>query len=506
MAEAAARLPKPPRSLGRLAPWLGLGLLAVGLALSSLWLGIWPLLALAGAVVVMVGWQEPRLTLMGLMVAVTFIYGLTTDLRVLPDQAKFIKEAFIALLFARALFTAITQRTFMRTPLDKWLLLFVALGLLSGLVNQTSPLVIAVALRGLFQYALVFYSIVWLRRRFTPRFMAALIGLAVALCLIQLPFGLLEFAYDVRRGIPNLSADEFRGTLGGSGANLVGLFVLPMLFLMMSRIVDSRQWKRSNLIIAFLLAIIPFLSFSRMAWLCAGLGLAILWWRRILLSPRVLAFVGAVGAVTFIALFLAIRVVAQSFENWADLTVSRIVDPAGVVGSFNTPGEGVGLVPWAKVVLDTVSTKAPVPFLGLGPGSAGSSAAVQLRTATYRRYFYDHFGLAAYHLPADLPTQLLQTGAEYGPLGPVLLVIIAFEFYGLARKLRRKERQPLALGLGAALAIAAIVMTVLMIKDGIWEQQMVSMWMWILGGLVVVQLQRSTSNGRPRALATGPRE
>ncbi|MEP7359642.1 MAG: hypothetical protein ABI847_20485, partial [Anaerolineales bacterium] len=362
MAEAAARLPKPAPNLGRLAPWWGLGLVVVGLAVSSLWLGIWPLLALVGAVVIFIGWQEPRLTLMGLMVAVTFIYGLTTDLRVLPDQAKFVKEALIGLLFARALFTAITQRTFVRTPLDKWLLLFVALGLLSGLVNQTSPLVIAVALRGLFQYALVFYSIVWLRRRFTPRFVAVLVGLAVALCLIQLPFGLFEFAYDVRRGIPNLSADEFRGTLGGSGANLVGLFVLPMLFLFMSRIVDSRRWARSNLVIILLLAIIPFLSFSRMAWLCAVLGVAILWWRRILLSPRILAFVGAMGAITFIALFLAVQVVAQSFETWADLSISRIVSPAGIVSSFNTPGEGIGLVPWAKVVVDTVSKYAPVPF------------------------------------------------------------------------------------------------------------------------------------------------
>ncbi|MEP7356173.1 MAG: hypothetical protein ABI847_02910 [Anaerolineales bacterium] len=114
----------------------------------------------------------------------------------------------------------------------------------------------------------------------------------------------------------------------------------------------------------------------------------------------------------------------------------------------------------------------------------------------YYRYFYDYFHQKAVGRPADLPTQVLQTGAEYGPLGPLLLALIAFEFYRLARKLRRKDRSPLALGLGAALSVSAIVMIVLMIKDGIWEQQMVSMWMWILGGVVWVCLWRSTAASR----------
>jgi hypothetical protein len=474
-----------------LALWAALAVLAAGLGIAGILFGVWPLLAAAAVVVVVIGWQEPRLILVGLLVAVTFIYALTTEWQLLPDLAKFVKEALIALLFARALFTAITERTFMRTPLDKWLLLFAALGLLSGLVNQTSPVVIAVALRGLFQYALVFYSIVWLRRRMTPRFMAALIGLAVALCLIQLPFGLFEFAYDVRRGIPNLSADEFRGTMGRSGANLVGLFVLPMLFLMLSRVLDSRLWKRSNLVIILALAVVPFLSFSRMAWLCAALGVVVLWWRRILLSPRALVFVSAVGAVTAIALFLTVRVVAQSFEGWSNLNVSTLVNPAGVVDSFKTAGIGVGLVPWGQVVVETVSKEAPVPLLGLGPGSGGSSAAVQLKTATYRRYFYDHFGLRVYGIPADLPTQVLQTGAEYGPLGPILLLIIALEFFVMARRLRRAGRGPEAAGLGAALIVSVLTMILLSIKDGIWEQQVVAMWLWLLGGLVFARLHRT---------------
>ena len=483
--------------------WALLGAAAVVLAIAGIWLKGWLLLAVMGAVVVFIGWQEPRLTLLALMAAVTFIYGLTTEWKVLPDSAKYIKEALIALLFARALFAAVVERTFVRTPLDKWLLLFAALGLLSGLVNETSPLVIAVALRGLFQYAAVFYSIVWLRRHLTPRFMAVLVAVGLALCLIQLPFGLFEFAYDVRRGIPNLAADEFRGTLGRSGANLLGLFVLPMLFLMLSRVLDSRQWKRSNIAIILLLAVIPFLSFSRMSWLCAAAGVTILWWRRILLSPRVLRFVAAVGAVALIALFVAVRVVALSFSGWDDLTVVRLVDPSNVVSSFSTPGLGVGLLPWAEAVVETVEKRAPVPLLGLGPGSAGSSAAVQLKTATYHTYFYDYFGLAAYGLPADLPTQLLQTGAEYGPLGPVLLGIIAFEFYRLARKLRRRARNPLDAGLGAALVISAIVMVVLSIKDGIWEQQTTSMWFWMMGGLVFVSLRRATREAAPAAATAG---
>jgi hypothetical protein len=95
-----------------------------------------------------------------------------------------------------------------------------------------------------------------------------------------------------------------------------------------------------------------------------------------------------------------------------------------------------------------------------------------------------------------LPTQVLQTGAEYGPLGPVLLLVIAFEFARLALRLRRTGRGPQAAGLGAALIVSAVTMVVVSIKDGIWEQQTVSVWFWVLGGLVTAALHRSAGGDK----------
>jgi hypothetical protein len=92
---------------------------------------------------------------------------------------------------------------------------------------------------------------------------------------------------------------------------------------------------------------------------------------------------------------------------------------------------------------------------------------------------------------------VLETGAEYGPLGPLLLFIIAAEFFFRARRLRRVSRAPLERALGAALMVEAITMIVVSFKDGIWEQQMVSMWLWILGGFVVVSLSRLAPASQP---------
>src|SRR5204863_3712609 len=132
--------------------WAVLVVLAAALGLAAAGFGWLPLLAAAVAVGVFIGWQQPRLILLTLLVVVTVIYWFTNDLLLLPDSAKYVKEALIVFLFVRAFAAAVVERTFIRTPLDKWLLLFVALGLLSGLVNQTPLTVIAAALRGLFQY------------------------------------------------------------------------------------------------------------------------------------------------------------------------------------------------------------------------------------------------------------------------------------------------------------------------------------------------------------------
>jgi hypothetical protein len=203
-------------------------------------------------------------------------------------------------------------------------------------------------------------------------------------------------------------------------------------------------------------------------------------------------------AAAAVLLFISVYLITTAFAVSSRLTVAKLVDPAGVVGSFTTPGYGVGLVPWALVVWRQVTTSAPVPLLGLGPGSGGSSAAVQLQTPAYLRYFYDYFHTAHAGLPADLPTQVLQTGAEYGPLGPLLLWAIAAEFYLLARRLRRAGSDPLSAALGAALVVQSVIMVVLSIKDGIWEQQTVAMWLWVLGGLVFIQLRRPSETAAPK--------
>jgi hypothetical protein len=495
-----SRLLKLSPTFGNLPLWAALAVLAVGLGLSAIFFEWYPLLAVCGLLLAVVGWQNPRLALIGLLLAVTFVYWFTTDLLILPDEAKYIKEALIALLFARGLFEALVNRTFLRTPLEKWLLLFAALGLLSGLVNQTSPLVIAVALRGLFQYALVFYAIIWLRRYFDDRFIRRYFSVAIALGLLELVIAAWQYLSSPGsiRGV-----DIFRGTLGISGSNNLGLYVLPALCYVMSRMLDSRQWRWQNLFLAVGLLLVPVWASSRMAWLVLAIAMGLMWWRRVTLTPRGLMFIAGLLAVASALLYASVTFIAQTSDAWANLTVGRVVSIRGAIASFATPGEGVGLTAWAPLVWDTVIRESPVPLLGLGPGSGGSSAAVQLNTATYRRYFFDYFRQRALNRPGDLPTQVLQTGAEYGPFGPLLLLIIAFEFFLLAHRLRRTRRSPQAMALGAALVVSAVTMVVLSIKDGIWEQQTVSMWMWILGGLVYAYFRRTSAAGRPPSAAGG---
>lgn len=485
--------PSLTRSGAQFGAILGVASAAAVVGLSVLFIAVpIPLViaALVGALVAGVIWLRPRLGLVLLLVAVSVIYWFTTDVRILPDGAKFAKELLLVVLFSRALATACVERTFWHTPIDKWLFAFVILAVISGIANAVSPIVIALAMRGLFQYALVFYTLIWLRRHWTRSFFGTLMTVAIALALLQLPVGVWQFVSEVRSGILTGAGDSFRGTLGESGANLVGLFTLPFLFYILSRMFDSQEWTWKNIVLALALALVMIISSSRMAWFCAGVGILMLWAFRLVRSWRMLLLLAVFLLIGIVVLDRSVTALADVDPRLATLTVAALVSPEGIVGAITTPGYGIGLTAWGALAVDQVLRHAPVPLLGLGPGSGGSSVAVQLQMPVYMHYFYDAFDLVARGLPPHVPTQVLQTGIEYGPLGVFLLFGIAIEFYLLARKARRLRRDPFLTALGAALTVQVLVMVLVSFKDGIWEQQAVAMWLWLLGGIVFVELRK----------------
>jgi hypothetical protein len=442
--------------------------------------------AMIGIILTVICWKYPKINLILLLIIVSFIYWFTNDLKILPDNAKFVKEFFILILFSRAVFAAFFEKGFLRTPIEVWLILFILLGLLSGLVNGVVPQVILLALRGLFQYALVFISIVWLRRYFDKIFISRLMGIYLVIALIQFPIGLYQLVSEIRSGNFTGSGDSFHGTLGAFGANNLGLFILPILFYVIGRIINEGRWKPINIATVIILVLIPILSSSRFAWLVGFLAFTILWLPMLIKSKRLVFMIALIAIIGGIALFQIVDVYSTYNPGLSYLTVSKLLSVNTVINSFTTPGYGVGLTAWGQLAYKQIMENAPVPILGLGPGSGGSSVAVQLPVDKYYRLFYDYFNLAARHLPPNLPTQVLQTTIEYGPFGILLLFIINSEFFHMARVLFKKKSNSIISALGSALIVQTITMFILSFKDGVWEQQVISMWLWLLGGLAFI--------------------
>jgi hypothetical protein len=450
-----------------------------------------------GIIGIILCWVFPKLNLALLLTSILTIYWFTTDSLLLPDSAKFVKEGLLFLFFSRALVTALVERTFMRTPLDRWLFLFVLLAFVSTIVNHTPFLVMFAALRGLFQYAMLFYGIIWLRNHIRRTDIEWLMGYTVLLMWLQFVVGCLQLVSAISTS--TLTPDTFRGLLGASGANVLGLAVLPVLFFLLSRRIEfPRQRLRLQYLNLLVLSIIPFISFSMMAWVSGVITFVALWWRSLLRRRKLLVQL-AVAALLILIIFVQathlIGLIEEEVMGERYTSVASLLSIENAITAITTPGtQSIGVVGWAQHVFITLLRVAPVPSLGLGPGSGGSSAALGLDVDTYFRYFHNYFG-GDY---PRLPTQILQTSVEYGPLGVILLMIMVYEFFLLGRRARRAFDDSLLKPLGAALLVQAVVMFLVSFKDSVWEQQMVAVWMWLLGGFVMALLvQRVRPLTRP---------
>lgn len=440
-----------------------------------------------GIIGVVLCWVLPKLNLAFLVTAILTIYWFTTDSMLLPDSAKFVKEGLLFLLFSRALVTAFVERTFVRTPLEKWLILFALLALASTIVNGTPFVVMVAALRGLFQYGLLFYSIIWLRHHFRRFDIKWLMRYAVLLMLLQFVVGLFQLVEAFSTN--TLTPDTFRGLLGASGANVLGLAVLPVLFYLLSKRIEfPEQRSRLQNVVVLILSIIPIISFSMMAWICGAVTFVALWWKALVRRRKLLVQLGLAAlliVVIFVQITQLIGLIEEDERGERYTSVASLLSIENAITAITIPGtQSIGVVGWAQHVIPTVIRLAPIPWLGLGPGSGGSSASLGLDVDIYFRYFHNYFG-GDY---PRLPTQILQTGVEYGPFGVILLMVIICEFFLLSRRARRVFDDPLLKPLGAALLVQTVVMFLVSFKDSVWEQQMVAFWMWLLGGFVMALL------------------
>lgn len=428
-------------------------------------------LALVGAAAAVWLFFQPRVAFLALVLFVPTQFCLIDELRLLPGPMRFLDDLLIVLLTARVLGDRLLRgRPLVATRWDLPILVFVATGVLSALVNQTPAAHAVAGIRAPLLYALLFYLVLNAPELFDRDYLDWVWRAMLILAALQPLAGIWQYP---RIGF---SADALSGTLGRGGANDLGIFLLPFLFYLVSRRFDARHRPRWALPGVVLLALTAVLCGSRAAWFVAIAAVLALWGRRLLRGRALLTTLVVVAAAVFALNQILVFQGAHSIRH--------AIGWKGIYAALFLISSGGGNLAYFPLVWRLVPHHAVVPFLGVGPGMGSSSAAVHLDAPLYRNILYDYFGQTMIGLDGNLESQILATGGELGPLGLAAGFAIVVLWLAEARKARKEatsdHEKALATGLFAS-ALAALALTPI---RNVWEIPHLALALWLPGTIL----------------------
>jgi len=436
----------------------------------------------AAAVLVAVGyaaWRWPLATLVGATLATLADPQITP--RILPagvDTGPIgISEPMLAVAGAVIAVEALRRGTLVRAVRDPVLVLlgaFVAVSLVSALVNQTPPLVAALGLLMTVDAIAIYFV-----ARMVPaddRAHGLAIGAIVAVAVAVAVFGIVQVLLD-----PDLLGFFSKEGQFGEGyrissiignpnmaAAVIGL-TIPFALFGSRHLADPRlRWAARAALVVLLWALL--LTFSRGAWIAVGIaavaGTLLLDWRSlpILLVAVVLAW----GAATVMPREVLVPKAAGGGGGGAPSiggsTIDRIdnlANPNDTRGRFLRDG--------LRVVDDNF-------WLGVGPGRYGGAAAKIIESPVYEQYDVELFGYRTVH---NFWLHLL---GESGVLGvAIFLTMVVGLLIRLVMAAWRSEGVRFVILAGTATML--MVATLHSVTEMIFEGNMPVLIVWLVVGI-----------------------
>ncbi len=368
----------------------------------------------------------------------------------------------------------------LRHPATIALAAFVALGLLSALVNRVPLLPLGAGLFYTLDAVTLFYlvRIVGFDRRQTVTAVGALVAAVLVMAVIGIGQGVLRpdlFGLTVVEG---RSGDFSRiGSLvrnPNSMGTLVAM-VLPLTLFGMVRLRDAR-WRTGLAVVSLLLTMAMLLTYSRGSWLgllVGGGATMLLFDRRVLLATLAVGLL-AIAAVTFMP---------------RDLIVPRAAGgapaPPTQFDLIGTTGDRVGAVGAGRdlrtqFVLNALPILRDHPLLGVGPGRYGGGAAAHFATPVYAQYGTDKLLVAQ----ITVDNFWLHVLIEGGILGAAaLLATLAFIYAGLVRVIRRAAGDRVTYVLATGLFAGSVAVAITTGTTMGLEANTVAFMFWFMLGL-----------------------
>ena len=337
------------------------------------------------------------------------------------------------LLLADLLFTADRSSVLLREtgPLKKAVLILLATGLVSWLVNDGS---LANAVRFLYSILRILIVFLWvLLSGRTSEIRRFVLKLVAVLVIVQLPF----FAYGFATRGRGYVGDFARGAVITGSAYEVALYMYLGILVVVALYLSTREkrYLLYGLASLFLLAA----TSTKQIILVVPLVLLFIVWR----FERVRILRAGIALVVFVVVFLGVYRYAQNL--WAVVQADQLA----MDGTEET-----GLLSFTDLILSSekyegyrsafvdVPSELPFPLVGAGPGNYASYTAMNARTPLARRYITDYLDQIPDGAFGTLVSRTSGIIALYGDLGVVGLACMLY-VYGLVfvRVLRKGDAE-----------------------------------------------------------------
>jgi O-antigen ligase len=405
--------------------------------------------------------------------------------RVMPEQVRGVTEFFSESLLLVNGEVLIVQGwragrigVALRHPASIALAAFVAVAVVSALLNAVPPAIAAIGLVYTVDAVALFYlcRLVGYDHGQAVRSIGAVAAAVALLALVGIAQGLLDPNLFGLAVVTGRSGESVRIGSLVRDPNVLGTLIglaLPFALFGAMRLQRPR-WRWALGVAALLVMVALLLTYSRGAWLgvVAGGGIVML-----LLDRRVIAFTAATAIVALgIATFMPRSLIVDRSASGANEPPPQFNGFDTTIERFGAVGEGRDLR--TLFVINALPILRDHPLVGVGPGRYGGGAAYTFKTPVYDEY--DTWKLLTAQRTVD--NFWLHILVETGVLGALAFIgVIGAVAVGLFRAALRttRSRYVIAAGILAGIATVSVSTGTTMLLEG----NTVAFMFWFLLGI-----------------------
>ncbi len=408
---------------------------------------------------------QPWIGLYAILVGAYSLDWLSRALGLLPTQARWLPDLILVTLALVVIAKAVLERKGLRrTPLDGPFLVLIIFGIMSALVNGSSPATALNGYRTLLKPLMLFYVIINLD--VSPRTLKHLIILLIGLELLQIPITVLQAqVYGV--------GDEVGGTLGYSATQIATIMALMVMSLLFGLATVSRKgWVY---ILGGIGLFVPILMGEGKFgyFVVLPMVLFIFAYR----APNRIRSVFVVLALLLIVLFVSLQAlpVIAPRSQLGDFLAS----PRLIFEIYERPLAQTG-VPMSRrgdiqFAIELLGRTPHALLLGYGPGAASPSYFGDIVGQLYNDngYLGSVFGL----------TQISRGLLEWGITGVLLYLVMILRVYRISQQLlNRSDVEPFWKGISLGFRGVLVVFLVSTAYWYVWQSDATAFVFWMLAG------------------------